>query len=305
MSKTSFSKFGVQADSAAAAPAGTIPPKADSPKTTALALFGRPEATSALMAVTDQAEGGQKSPFPIIQVTGGATGGLYGAVKGTADQDVLDMLPQGGKPVKGIFLAYRTEVIAWPEGYSEDREEKAKPSWAGVIPAGAVADAQLAFKACEAYQFTKKDDKAKFDYAASGVGHIRPSLQMLVFVPEIENAVIVQVPAYFSSWVETQKSLRLLVDPETKQLGQFPCSIRVVTTEQKNKARTQSWKVHHCDVVQAVDQVTKAAFEKYQPWVEKLQTNPDMSAVFQEWLDGGDRPMTDEHRAALRKATAL
>jgi hypothetical protein len=300
---STFSKFG---KNAAAQPAATPEPEATKPVSTALSLFGKAGATSALMAVTDQSDGGgQKSPFPIIQVTGGASGGLFGAVKGTADQEVLDMLPQGGKPVKGIFLAYRSEILAWPAAFVEGQENHSNPSWTGVIPAGAVADAQLAFKACEAYQFTPKAEKAKFDYAASEIGHIRPSLQLLVFLAEINDVAIVQVPAYFSSWIETQKSLRLLVDPETKQLGQFPCCIRVITNEVQNKARTQNWKVHHCDITQAVDAVTKTAWEKYQPWVAALQETPEKMALFQEWLDGSDRLFTDTMRSALRKATAI
>lgn len=308
MAKSTFSKF---ADAAPAAPA--TPPASevliqkDTPKaTSALSIFGKAGATNALMAVTDAAQHqGQKSAFPIIQVTGGATGGLFGAVKGTADQEILDMLPQGGKPVKGIFLAYRTEILAWPAAFVEGQENSASPSWTATIPAGAVGDAQLAHKACEKYQFTKKEEKGKFDFDASAIGHIRPSFQMLVFLAEINDAVVVQVPAYFSSWVDTQKCLRLLVDPETKQLPQFPCAIRVITEEVQNKAKTQKWKVHHCDVTQAVDAVTKAAWEKFEPWVAALQENPEKAAIFQEWMDGTDRPMTDDNRAALRKAASI
>ena len=95
------------------------------------------------------------------------------------------------------------------------------------------------------------------------------------------------------------------MDPETKQLPQFPCAIRVITNEVQNKAKTQNWKVHHCDVTQAVDAVTKAAWEKFEPWVQGLQATPEKAATFQEWMDGLDRPMTDEHRAALRKAASL
>lgn len=298
-SKTTFSKFTKPADAA--------PETAPAPQTSkALTVFGRPEAVSALIAVTDQAEShGQGSPFPIIELTGGATGGLFNAVKGTAEQDVLDMLPQGGKPVKGIFLAYRTELLAWPAAYVEGQTERPKPAWTGVIPAGAAADAQLAVKACEAYQFTKKDDKGKFDFATSEIGHLRPCFQMLVFLAEINDVVIVQLPAYFTSWVETQKSLRLLVDPETRLLGQFPCAIRGITAEASNKAKTQTWKNHHCDVTQSVDAVTKAAWEKYEPWVAALQAAPEKMALFQEWLDGQDKPLTDAMRTAMRKAVSI
>lgn len=297
---STFSKFGKGKTPEVEAPAAPpVPPK------TALSIFGKATAESALMAVTEDQGGGQQSPFPVIEVTGGNTGGLFSAVKGTADQELLDQLPQGGKPVKGIFLAYRTELTSWPEGYNEGAENKPKPCWASTIPSGAAGDAQLANKACEAYQFTKKDEKVKFDYATSEIGHVRPTFQMLVFLAEINDVVVVALPGYFSSWVETQKSLRLLVDPETRQLSQFPCCIRVVSKEVSNKAKTQTWMVHHCDVTQAVDNQTKAAWEKYQPWVEALQSAPEKMALFQEWLDGADKPMTDVHRAALRKASVI
>jgi hypothetical protein len=300
---TTFSKHakgGVAAQTDPPADEATAAPAAQ-----ALTIFSPANAANALMAVTDGSGEGQKSPFPILQVTGGATGGLFAPVKSTGDQDLLDMLPQGGKPVKGIFLAYRSEILAWPAAFKEGQENHDSPAWSGVIPAAAVADAQLAYKACEKYQFTKKDDKGAFDYAVSEVGHIRPSFQMLVYLAEINDVVIVQVPAYFSSWVETQKSLRALLDPTTKQLGQFPCAIRVVTEDVQNKAKTQSWKVHHCDVQQAMDAVTKVAWEKYQPWLASIQADAAKMALFTGWLNGEDRPLTDVHRAALRKATTL
>lgn len=304
MSKTTFSKFTAPAAAKAEEPAASAPASAAPPTT--LTLFGGAEPANALMAVVDQAgSGGRASPFPVIDVTGGNTGGLFSAVKGTAEQDVLDMLPQGGKPVKGIFLAWRTEILAWPAGYQEGQSDRPKPVWSAVISPSAVGDAQAAYKACEAYQFTAKASKAKFDYEASQVGHLRPCLQMLVFLPEISDVVVVQVPAYFSSWLETQKSLRLLVNPETKQLGQFPCAIRVISTETHNKDRSQTWMVHHCDVTQALDTVTKDAMAKYQPWLAAVRADQEKMAVLQEWMDGADRPMTDEHRVALRKAATL
>ncbi len=313
-SKTTFSKFNQKAQPPAdpgdiPAEAEALPPQPQASR--ALSLFGKQNAASALLAVTEQSDGGAKSPFPVIQVTGGPTGGLFAAVKGTADQDILDQLPQGNKPIKGFFLAYRTTLVAWPEGWkgedekTEGENEKSRPCWTAVIPAGAVADAQLAYKACEAYQFTPGDDKAKFDFAGSDVGHVRPQLQMLVFLPDIEDVAVVQAPAYFTSWVETQKTLRLLVNPETKQLDQFPCCIRVVTKDAKSKKSGRVWKNHHCDVTQAVDAVTKKAWDLYQPWVAKLQEDAERMALFQTWLDGSDEPVTDEIRARLRKASVI
>jgi hypothetical protein len=256
-----------------------------------------------ILAVLASADQGGAPVFPALTVTGGAQGGLFQPHKGIPNE-IADMLPQGRKPVEGVFIGYRTELSAWPAGYSERAEEggeKVRPVWTAAAGAGDVTTAALVEKACKQYQFTKGADKHIFDHATSGVGHIRPVLQVLVWSKDLNDVLVVQSTAGYESWVESLRNLSRQADPVSGALTQFPVSIRTQSTPRQNKGNT--WMVHTLTFDVPANATGGAMLKGFTEW--RPTVVEEKAAQVNEWLTAEDRPVTDEIRAALVKGSTL
>ncbi len=257
--------------------------------------------TDALLAIASATEGPQRLPFPVVQVSGGngSSAGQFGPLAGTPD-DVALKLPAGRGTISGIFVGYRTEVIAWATGYlNRDPESDGRPAWQGVLNPQNADDARLVADAVAAYQFTPNKDKGAFD----PVGHARPSLQLLMFLPKLNDLVVIQAPAHQQTWALTTQSLKRLIDPQSKVLGQFPCTVKPQVDDRK--ANGFEWKVTSLVVSQLLTDESKAWWDSYQAWREQVKLDPNKVATVREWLSGQDRPITDEIRSKLQAVAAL
>lgn len=253
-------------------------------------------AASSMLAVIAQADQGGGPVFPTLTVTGGAQGGTFTPMKGM-DQAISDQLPQGLKPVECVFIAYRTELAAWPCGYDDRSEDDKHPSWSVAVSAGDVNGSKLIEAACNAYQFTPKAEKSKFDYEANKIGHIRPSLQLLVWEKNTKDLLIVQATAGYESWTESLKNLAKLADPQTGEIKQVPLSIRVRTEDRKNKSF--QWKVHM--LAPEVNVAGGASLLKaYAEWRQTVP--PEKAGQVIDWMNAADRQMTDDIKRALELA---
>lgn len=239
--------------------------------------------------------------FPILALSGGSSGGAFAPIK-AVPEEIANQMPQGKKPFEGFVLGYRTEIVAWPAGF-DDREEGSKPSWSVAISSEDAAGAELVKKACKQYQFTKNDAKGKFDFADSGVGHIKPVLQLLVWLPDVEDLIIVQTPAHFESWRKTAEQLNRNADPKTGEVLKFPALIRPVSTPKNiNGFATTE---HIIDITAMLNDAGAKLFGRFSAWREGAKQNPEIVANVGSWVQGLDAPRTDEINAILQKAAKL
>lgn len=241
-------------------------------------------------------------PFPLVDVPYAA--GMF-VPADFQEQEIQDRLPQGKRPIDGVFVGFRLEVTGWPTAYDETATEAAKPCYSVAINLGSASDIALAIAASKAYQFTPKADKGKFDWA-EGVGHVRPQLSLLVWHRDLDGLMLIRTPSSYQSVVDTLAGLNRLVDPATGTLAPFPCSVRVHTDEVASKNSGNRWKVHSLVVSPATNSEAGAAlWTAYQGWIQTAMGDATTVKEVTEWLNGVDKPMVDEVRAALTKAKAL
>lgn len=268
-----------------------------------LSTFGEGMGANALMQVIEE-NASRKMLFPILQVAGGnsAAAGTYGPIEKT-DADLAARMPVGnkGRPFNGVFLGYRTEILAWALGYNDPKpaDDDGRPAWSGVLDPRNAEDAKLVLKASEAYHFTKTIEKSpKFN----GVGHPRPSLQILVYVKDV-GPIVVQLPGHHFSWTKTLASLSRHTDPATKALGQFPAVFRVDVEDKTingNPTKTTS-----LGIDQFVSDEAKALWTEFQTWRDAVKNDPEKAAEIRGWLTGEDHPITDTVRDKLKACAAL
>lgn len=261
-------------------------------------------AASAALAVIDNADASDSyANFHRITVSGGAQGGQFVADDGVPD-DILMKLPQGRSPAMGIFIGFRAELAAWGTGY-DDRDPAAepRPSWSCAIPSNDGPNSVVLEEAAKQYQFTPKASKAKFDFANSQVGHIRPVLTAMIWSPALGDLLIVQSCAGYEPWLESLRSLGKLVDPATGGIPRIPITVRARSEQRESKKSGFSWLVHTLTFDVAATESGGAMLTAFNAWREGVST--ERKAQVAEWLSAADRPMTDDIVAALRKAKTL
>ncbi len=242
------------------------------------------------------------SLFPMLFISGGTNGGLM-VPAGDVPAEIADSLPQGRRPFDAVFLDYRLSIVSWPVGYNDRTEEKSKPAFSAGVSAASADDAVLVMKACKNYQYTKGAQKNKFDLATSRVGHIRPQVEMLVYLPgPVDRLVVVASQGSYASVERTFANIDKLVDPVTEKLGRFPCSIRPATEEVP--MGTFQVKIHSLEITPSTN-TTSPAWPAYVNWLATARTDAALVAQVNQWTQAADRPMTDEIRQALRLGASL
>lgn len=273
-------------------------------------LDDSPEAEGAsLLAMAEAASsegGGGGMLFPVIQISGGESGGQYKLLGEVPKEAARMFMPvTSDDPVEGVLVGYRVEMIAWPAGKKSDEGSTTTPAWSAVLPATAVASARdLFLKASEAFNFTKGADKHKFDFDASDVGHLRPSFQALVFVPNPGGIIVVQPPALHGSWLESAETLAKLVDPKTRKLGRFP--VRIYSKSRAVKYSAHSNKIHRLVFDKATDSEGAEWVQTFQQWREHvIREDPETVQSIETWLRGEDAPLNEAALERLEKAKGM
>ena len=282
-------------------------PAASAP-TPGLIAFNMASMTDALVAVVEQSEAGSKHEnlFPVVEVTGGETGGSFKAQRGTPTE-VADVLPEGTKPIPLVLIGYRTEALAWPEGKRDDEGDgpKQQPAWKCVIPGNAPDDYRLYVRAFERFTFKKKDDKAAYDIAAGGPGHLRAAFEALVYSPQAEGLIVLRGVSLYKSWVGSCQELSRLVGED----GQFikdPLAAFVRTTTEKG---SKAWPLHTlCFTLTPEagrafnrDEI-RAAWNKF---AAAHAEDREMLDKMNRWLTGDGHAMTDSIREKLKESLTL
>ncbi len=238
----------------------------------------------------------------MLTISAGNQGGVFVPAP-FVEQSIADQLPQGKKPFDAVFIGYRLAVSSWPVGYDSNNTE-GKPVWSCAIAANNQADAVSLVRCARQYQYTSTLNRPKFDHATSGVGHVRPQVEVLAYIPELDGLVVVSTPSNFGSVESTLAGFQNLTDKSTGAIGQFPASFRPLSEDKSSKKSGQSWKVHRLEVTSSTNQ-TSPAWTKYEAWRNGAAQDPAVVATVRQWLAADDRPMTDEVRKALALGAAL
>jgi hypothetical protein len=296
---------------AAAAKAAATPPTAApveaepaetvvaAPSAGALAIFtgGAPNMGAALNQALSVAGGsGAATPFPILDVP--YKQGMFVAPE-FQEEAIRDRLPEGRKPIDAVFIGLRLDITAWPKAYDSAQSEPDQPAYSAAIPLGS-GDVGLAMKACKAYQFTPKADKGKFDFDPHKAGHVRPQATLLVWSKAFGDLILVRTTQAFGSVAKTLENLGRLVDPATGALSPFPGAIRVVTESATSRASGETWQIHSLMVQPSTNtQAGADMWAEYNQWLAAAASNAEVVTKVSDWLNGVDRPMTDEIRGYL------
>lgn len=251
------------------------------------------------------------SAFGLVNLSGGPSGGMFCPAEFQA-QEAQDALPSGKKPIQGVLMGYRLAVSAWPMGYTEAgaapkdaNAPKSKPVYAASISANDAQHLPLAVKAARNYQFTKSADKSKFDYATSKAGHIRVSVELMVYCAELGQPIVIATPANYGSVETTLQNIQKLIDPKTGALGQFPCAIRPCTVDKKSKGGF-SWKEHSLDITNTAGQADGLGqWNSFGAWKAEALKDAGVVQSVRDWISASDRKITGDVAAALVTAASL
>lgn len=227
--------------------------------------------------------------FPLVNVLGGATGGGFDAAKHQAE-DLKQLLPSGRKPIKAVFLGYRVIVTAYPLLY--DAARKDKPSWLAAIPSHDGDAMTVATKLCRNYQFTKKTNKGKFNFDSSNVGHVKPAVEVLVYLPEANMLCTVRGTNDYTATERTMREISAHVASDGS-IQPFACAIEV-ESNREGEETANPWLIHHMRflAIPPKDAATwKAGFDG---WVAAASEDAETVENYQKWLGGSDKPLTDD-----------
>lgn len=256
------------ADPAEAAHALTLVSSDDASAADAvLAMFGGNNTNApvySLAALNDETDdGGVKHELNFASLRKGN----WEAYKKTPPE-ILEYLPAGNRPFRGVYLGVRVGLQAWP-GASTPNGGGRPPLWSAVIPTpiGHKSSADLfrvAKQIASQIQYTKRAARVKYDT----LGRISPELQVLFWTPAAGFFVVI-VPSFNSM----EATLEVWKDVENKT--GFPITVEVFTNGEKNPKATKpeesEWTTYAIKGALATD---PRAQEMMNAWRE-LQSKPD------------------------------
>lgn len=257
-------------------------------------------------------EDGFTALFPGVHQNGGVTAGSLEMNK-NVDEDLA--IPEGRRGFLGVYLGHRLSYTAWRSGLKErgadddEDEKKAGPAYSGAIsPLFAPQDARTLKNACEAYQFTPKAEKSKFDFAEDEIGHLRASCEILLYYPEAGQAITVATPYYFDSVFGKEGMLSVLkglVDQEAG--GILPVPYKVTPVSNIKSIHGNDVGVHHMSMEPVSDTKAQAVYDQFKEFALFLDTpeGEEEREKITQWLKCDDRPATEAHLVSLGKAAAL
>jgi len=274
----------------------------------------------ALKSFDDLIDGQSYEPmFQGVHQIGGITGGVLEANRGTNED--ID-LPEGRRGFTGIYLGHRFSFTGWKTGRKsneeiaadkeagiEDDDEVGTPAYGGsVSPIFNPSDARLLKDACSAYQFTKKVDKHKFDFATSQAGHIRANCELLLYYADADQAITVSTPYYYDSVFGKEGMLWILkglVDREAG--GILPVPYKVAPTTKTKMIGSNEVGVHTLPMSPVSDTKASQAYDKFKDYAALLESDEGAGerAKIESWLNCTDRETTDGMRQYMKNATAL
>lgn len=251
-----------------------------------LSLNTNPNAASAFLDIADTAGG---IMLPTVKVTEK----IFTPAPGNDPKD-LDNLPDNGKARPAVYIAKRVGVLSWKNGYDKKSDEEV-PAFTAFANDQNDEDIGLIAGAAKARQMCPKAIQPNFDFDKSKVGHVKPLLEILVFLPKVGFTVIAVSPNYYNV-VDGVKAVGNL---------QGPVPVMIKPDKKNHKGGGYTWDSAFC----GVDVINGAEAEKLLAAMEEYRVSVAEDLAIKEavnsWLTSSDRPMTDAVREALRAGIAL
>jgi hypothetical protein len=249
-----------------------------------------------LVSSSDSEGGSFVDLFPTLVIKGGNAGGTISPSNGTP-KEVADQLPQGKQPVNGVFMAFRVEAQSWPTDF-DSKQEGDKPIINCAITCNDVVNTRQLLAGCENFQFCP--EKSKWDGASGGPGRLRPVFQLLVYLPQFDDVVVLQAPPLLKSWQTMSNILAGLAGPDGS-LANFPASFSVTT-----KPWYEANVYHYFDIAVQPNATGQAALASYAKFIGSVQADrPDLAANISDWFTGADKPLTPDQLAKLEQAANM
>lgn len=241
---------------------------------------GASDAESVLSALIARSEEKPSimGPFPLVELKGGSNGGML-AAHDDLDADTAMQLPQGKYPFSAVFLGYRLTALAFPLS-KEDADAaggEKQPVFQGTVGCADAANIPLLQKACEAYQFTKKVEKSKFD----NIGHVRMGLEILLFKLQQDGSPLVYVVRTPLNYSSATKSLAALGKAlPNGQLRAFPVELTPISTDEKGAT---AWQCHSFLAKADITAKGKAVWDGFMGIREALLADEEFTATLTAW----------------------
>jgi hypothetical protein len=252
----------------------------------------------ALNAVMERPEGGASNfdgPYPLLKLQSGngASGGTW-AFGTNVEPQMRAFLPVANEPTTGVFLGYRLRGTAWSSSYSDAQEGgiKQTPLWEVTVGSPEASDITLALDAAEAIQYTKKEQRTKFD----GLGHLSLGMEVLMF--HEETLYVIRVPNIVSGVVRTLKSLTAVMQG-VGGLRPTPVIVTPVTTEE---GKTTTFKTHSLSFAGAMTGQGAVAWKAYQALRPQFLQDEEFMATFAKW---NTSDISDQAREAMTTIASM
>ena len=254
----------------------------------ALAVFAG-QVTGDIANLVDR--GGYEDLFFVLQQGSGAP--VF------RNQDLKDKGLDGRDTITGVYIGHRFNVIAYPAGYNTNLgKNQEDPVYGGAAPGNGPL-AKLAKDAASAYQFTKAAERSKFDHSTENpAGHVRVSMEFLVYVPAIGEAVVLRTYNHYNGIFARGRALdRLLRHSQGGVIPPVPMNF-VGRTAEGYGGKDVQW----VDTEVVADRETAESFAE---WVELAKEDEKTLQDINTWLTALDNPLSDSALEALRNVVAL
>ena len=290
----------------AAAPSGFAAAKANPPAATKPATSTGlvvpamlAKSTLALIAKDDE-KGTFADMFPTLQIKGGNAGGTMVPTDGT-DKEVAKLLPQGKMPIQGVFMAYRSEAIAWPTDY-DNKKEGDRPCINCAIQANDNDNTGLLLTGSENFQFAPSEVKlSKWAFKNGGPGYLRPVFQILLYLPQFDDCIVLQASGLLKTYRAMAQQLIPFVNEQDGSLAPFPATFDVTTEPWYDDNVFHYWKISGQMNAQGAE-----AHAKYQAFVASIQANrPDLVQNITDWYTGADKPISSDQLERLKMSANM
>lgn len=209
-------------------------------------------------------------------------------------------LPSGLRPFAAAILGYRYEINCFPLDYEQGGKGQ-KPAWSVAITSSDGPNLTLAARACKNYQYTKKVDKPSFNIPDGGPGHMKPSVALLAYLPEINGLAILRGrPGYVGS-EHTSKGLAAHV---TAEGAWEPCltEIGIRAHTQMKGIEGKEHDVHEITLSNLTSDRKAKLAEAFQAWMAAAAEDQETISAYNDWLACVDRPVNPDIVAAFTAA---
>lgn len=194
----------------------------------------------------------------------------------------------GKASVVGVMLGTRFSVIGYPNGFIEGADKQDDPVFGGAAPAADKVQRKAIKDGSNAYQFTPRDEKGKFDRVNDGPGLAKPSLEILIWT-EKEGIIVLKSASHYVSVYKAGWSLQNI----TKVKRGLP--IKFTGAMKPNNGI-------HLPVINT-ENVAEDLRDVFLAFLKSA--GPEVHDDIERWLRCDDNPLREDDLAALEASRAL